>query len=478
MAKLTPNKPRHPASQQTSALHTFDSFEAGDRFLCPHSGKPARWIFSHFWLIFLIVILLVVGVTAANVLQAEKIDHVFTRLRLELSYPFFSQYTRCFVFKENGSRYIYVFRTADVPNCAEALRSSQPIGKGGWFSEKESLATNLLMNTLIDALPFLLSVFITILLFHRFTHKVPATLSALARAGRLLSPDGSGREAGQASTHSRNRFSIRPRHWSSFAGDLESAVRSPIGTLLFLFFLILGACLAGAFAVRLEAFAAGDFWQGAYYVVVLGFVTVSLAYVAGYGLWVLFVAAAFIRNLTPAFRLDIQPEHSDNCGGLKRLGDLCFDMALMIVAPAIVIGAFVLLGVFDASIPEFKTFVILALAMAIGIAALVFFWPLFDIHRDMLHAKDAFQDEAVSRIAPVKARLRDLIGSGKVDDEETQRLEKQLEKLNLLYPADMKYPTWPFTTGTLLVFYTGQILPVVTVVTGLVEFAGLFSPSK
>ncbi len=230
------------------------------------------------------------------------------------------------------------------------------------------------------------------------------------------------------------------------------------------------------FARNTGTFQPKDFWDGLNGFLLYGIVPCFLAYIAGFGIWMLFVIASYFRWLTPIFELDIQPEHGDQCGGLKRVGDLCFKIATVIVPPTTVYGLYVLLGHVKAELSVWSLVVVIALATALIVSALSFFRPLFNVHRSMINARERFFNEAISNIAPVKARLRELVAAGRLDENETKKLKEQLEELGQLYPSDLKHPTWPFTTTTILAFYTSQVVPIVTVIVGIIEFVRLLAP--
>jgi ABC-type multidrug transport system fused ATPase/permease subunit len=218
------------------------------------------------------------------------------------------------------------------------------------------------------------------------------------------------------------------------------------------------------------------FWTALFALILYGVAPGFLAYIAGYGIWALKVIARYIQWLTPVFELDIQPEHGDRCGGLKGLGDLCFEIAAMIVVPTSVFGLYVLLGHVEPTLSVWSLVVVIALVTALIVAALSFFRPLLGIHRSMVEARERLLDEAISSITPVKARLRELVASGRFEEQETHELRKQLEVLRQLYPADLRHPTWPFTMGIILAFYASQTVPVVSLIVGIIELARLFRP--
>ncbi len=68
-------------------------------------------------------------------------------------------------------------------------------------------------------------------------------------------------------------------------------------------------------------------------------------YFCGLALWALWITNHAIRQLTPRFRLRIQPIHSDKAGGLRQLGDLSGSVGLIIVVVCIPVAVFGIRGV-------------------------------------------------------------------------------------------------------------------------------------
>ncbi len=58
------------------------------------------------------------------------------------------------------------------------------------------------------------------------------------------------------------------------------------------------------------------------------------SYIGMLWLWALVVTTRTIMDLTPQFQINVQPLHSDRAGGLKKLGDLCSYVGLMITVTA------------------------------------------------------------------------------------------------------------------------------------------------
>jgi hypothetical protein len=58
-------------------------------------------------------------------------------------------------------------------------------------------------------------------------------------------------------------------------------------------------------------------------------------FVGGLGLRVVVITARTINDLTPHFQINVLPLHSDKAGGLKKIGDLCSQVGLLVLVIAI-----------------------------------------------------------------------------------------------------------------------------------------------
>jgi len=144
-------------------------------------------------------------------------------------------------------------------------------------------------------------------------------------------------------------------------------------------------------------------------------------------------------------------------------------MAVLCILPAVVFGFWGMVGILQEVVPALVTGMYIASIVMSVSSFLVFFLPLWRIHNVMVREKASLQDEAVSKIAPIEANLRDLVVQGVLASNEAQTLDSQLSKLRELYPKGVKYPTWPFDTNILLKLFTPQIVPVITMMVGLAD---------
>jgi hypothetical protein len=118
--------------------------------------------------------------------------------------------------------------------------------------------------------------------------------------------------------------------------------------------------------------------------------------------------------------------------------------------------------------------VLVGLSVLLVLAPLAFFGPLWRVHMEMAMAKARYQDEAVTNIAPLEQRLRELIVQGRLDEDDTQKLDRELTQLRGLYPATGSYPTWPFSTAQLLTFLSSQLVAILAIMSSLLDFGDSF----
>jgi hypothetical protein len=499
----------------------FTRFGAENYALVPHTNRQAQWLFRHIWLIPFLLLILEIAIVLLAIFTAEEVKMVFALYRLPQPVGELCDGRREYRYEQEERQWVGMSLRCRIPvkNVDEgidkaistfpaewsvAISRPQLFEEGmeeggtdsfvvveGFSTKKEWMAYLLGYLTVAYIIPIGLSLTIAGFLAVKLQKTVPKSLYELVKAGRLK-PAGSrqrlqletgldvtapeqGEHSESDSSSLKQCFRIRPRSWQTYVDDFEQALNSPWRYVHFGFWLIVGYSLAYVIGRQGAAFTSGVLWSYLYLGVILVIGPALLVYIAAFGVWFLIIVATYIRWLTPAFELDIQPGHGDGCGGLKRLGGICFAMATATIPPAIGVGFWWFSGVLrDVTISSGITITaVIASAALLVVATFAFFLPLWHIHKEMSRDKARLQDEAVSRIAPVERRLRDLVGQGKLEDAETRQLEIRLEKLHQLYPSDLKYPTWPFNSGILLAFWTSQIVPIITIIAGVFEFTDL-----
>jgi hypothetical protein len=396
----------------------------------------------------------------------------------------------------------YLWAVPLVPLCISiasallALNLPHKIIRIGDFVRTSTWAVdNLVRSTAVVILPVLGILVIEALMIKRFAKTAPKLFLSLAKAGRLRPPPNSpspGDHASPAADSPKkevedklwDRFKdslyIKPGNWQTYVEDFQRALHSPWRHILSAVFIIIAylfAITAGIqgdsyllFTGGIEGGTVQEMAPFLIWAVVLIIISPPfLGIFIANGVWILIVVGVYIQWLPQVFALDIQPRHGDMCGGLKRVGSLCLQMAVIVTLPATIFGFWVLAPVLNQLIPVITDIMYFAIGLMVVIGCFDFFLPMWRIHREMVSAKVRFQDEAIFRIAPIETRFRELSAQGKWDDEETKEIENRFFKLEQLYPTHLKFPTWPFDTNIMLKFLTPQVVPLITLVVGFRE---------
>ncbi len=189
--------------------------------LNPHNNKLARWFFKHSSRLFLLLITSILFVSAVIVLQAEDLGNVIKLLEMELTYPIrFHKW--CYERNSDGNRKYYIFpETDDYCTDLVDLRADQsnsfplsdPTYVSDWFSDKEVNALFVALDLVYYALPVLMSLFISMLLFHNLNRDVPVSLLALANSGRLKPGVRFAQGAGKAVQAPEHSASVASKRW-------------------------------------------------------------------------------------------------------------------------------------------------------------------------------------------------------------------------------------------------------------------------
>ena len=196
---------------------------------------------------------------------------------------------------------------------------------------------------------------------------------------------------------------------------------------------------------------------------------VLLAFFIGLLVWRFGVVMFFINKLSREFKLRILPKHPDRSGGLRPLGDLCFNSALVILVPAITLSIWVVVG--SQPLPGFEVYALWSgifrkwlIVLSIA-SAFLFIQPLYGIHRQMEKQKQEIQhemDEVSRQIGTILLKLRtqaETFGS----EERIQQLA-QLEFLRKVYEENSQVPTWPFDLNIVLRLAAVEAIPVMSFV--------------
>jgi len=212
--------------------------------------------------------------------------------------------------------------------------------------------------------------------------------------------------------------------------------------------------------------------------------------------WSMLVTARFIRRLPMGLNLEVIPSHPDQCGGLKSIGDICIQLALIAVIASLVLAYWGSIGralrtagvlpnlsdevetVAEKFLPEtlsrFRELIdptrepqpitrafanIGTIAGIIG-GGWLFLYPLLGIHQRMRDKKAEFMQELAEAAAEFDMELEQSIHAR--DEEQIREAHEKLETLQNTHSLLKKYPVWPVSKGVFVEkFVTPQFLTVI-----------------
>jgi hypothetical protein len=162
--------------------------------------------------------------------------------------------------------------------------------------------------------------------------------------------------------------------------------------------------------------------------------------------WTAYVSGWYVRSLVRAFDFRIQPFHSDKCGGLKQLGNFCFNLASpLLFGSGVCIGS---IGLSLINRPESEptfwavnigtSLLFLLVYFAPGIV-LAFMFPVWEIHTKMVSEGETDEDSYVGHIEELREEIQTLLATNKI--KEAQGVQ---EKKALVEALHAPYPEWPF----------------------------------
>lgn len=194
-----------------------------------------------------------------------------------------------------------------------------------------------------------------------------------------------------------------------------------------------------------------------------------LGFVVGVLAWRVGVIAYFIGMLGKKFPLKIQVNHHDQAGGLKPLGDLAFNIALILLFPAIFLAIWGFITTFFKD-PSLEIYVTLwgglfrQLLVLLGILSIfTFIQPVYKIHLRMEEYAQKIRAELDSLSLKIEALSHEL--RSEADEISPQQGEEKLRAIEFMkkvYDENSQVPTWPFNWKTIFRFISAQAIPVLS----------------
>lgn len=317
-------------------------------------------------------------------------------------------------------------------------------------------------------LPILFVLILESFLIADLSNSASQMFVALEAAGRL-----------QANSHfvyrKRRFFSLlNPVSAGKFSANLVAALQSPwrfSGMLLFVIIVLYFLITYHQVNFLVTLFATKYWPLSLYNLIELTIMPLVIAYWAGLSLWFFTVLSSFVASMTPIFKLNIEPLHPDQTGGMKRLGGLSLNMALMTILPSLAISVWHLSGLFDdVNWRAFREIEFIAISLMLLVSMMAFFWPIWDTHREMVRIGDNYHDATIKKINSLQTEILNALNDPGADQSTlVETLEKKIESIKKIRIFDQKFPVWPFDTSILLKFTVPQVLPVLTLLAGLGE---------
>jgi len=195
---------------------------------------------------------------------------------------------------------------------------------------------------------------------------------------------------------------------------------------------------------------------------------------------VLIVNAWLIQRILESKELQIEPLHSDGCGGLGALSKYSLKTAYLVATFGVILGLveyrLIIHGVSDE-----LWFIHLSIPVYIILSLTAFFVPLLTAHSKMLSARNTLLDDISKQF---QKDFNNLIQS--TAETDTDLLSKRIEKvkqLNEIYERSKIFPIWPIDIQSLrrytLSLTAPLIPPVIALSQKLVELwiknSGIFS---
>ena len=191
--------------------------------------------------------------------------------------------------------------------------------------------------------------------------------------------------------------------------------------------------------------------------------------VAGLLAWRVGVVAHFIGLIGDRFKLNIQPGHSDRCGGFGPVGNLGFNLAAIILIPSIFLAVWGFITTFFKD-PALQIYVALWgglfrqwLVLLACLSLFIFFQPLYKIHLAMEKNAQAIRSE-LDNLSREIERLSYALRSQAValSPEQGEEKLKSIEFMKKVYAENNQIPTWPFDWKTILGFSGAQVVPLLS----------------
>ncbi len=320
------------------------------------------------------------------------------------------------------------------------------IGDGNTSWTKEALT----LWPMLIATAAMLLIFWT---YYRWRSQIPAFFSWIYGGQRIASPEGD----------------LRPKY-EQYLQEYQDRLNSIKGPLLMvvlaLAFVVIFSWITGIpqkiIAEWNEGNDSGIFRAIRFFIIWFYGFTIW-AILCGLAAWPVYVTGRQLAALSDRFDVVVQPTHPDQCGGLKSLGDFCFDMTLPVVIGGLILAVF---GfghsyLLEAGIIVYETIIPVANAalflVIVPLTGITFFVPVFGLHEKMVQMKKVFEDRYAGQATVLEEQIK-----ANLDEPErlanARKAAEELEVLRVLMPNDFSYPEWPFDRSMPVKLFASPVL--------------------
>jgi hypothetical protein len=194
-----------------------------------------------------------------------------------------------------------------------------------------------------------------------------------------------------------------------------------------------------------------------------------LGFVVGLLVWRVCVIANFIGKIGDRFELKVQPNHPDQCGGFKPIGDLAFTIAGLILIPSIYLAVWGFITTFFKD-PSYQIYITLwgglfrQLLVLLGVLSLfAFIQPLYKIHMRM----DANARKVQGELDDLSRKIEDLSFELRsqafaLTPQQGEEKLRTIEFMKKVYEENSFVPTWPFNWKTIIRYASAQAVPLLS----------------
>jgi hypothetical protein len=267
---------------------------------------------------------------------------------------------------------------------------------------------------------FIVGIYLVIWTFNIWREQVPHTLRNIFENDRIYAPT------------TDDRDSLYLNFLKQYRGALSNPIRYLLSAFLMIVVVIHFVYEFGVVS-RLGPYEI--------YLLTIALLEFGFMYCLGIIFWSLYISGQHFREMSRKFEFRIEPVHPDHCGGLNRLGKLCFDSGYpVIIGSAFYIGW--MIAAIHFALTDVATIVIIlsiVLLLALPVVFFASFRPLWSIHTKMFREREIDEQRYTASIMPLIEKITVLLNANQLEEAKTVN-----EKKELIEALFIPYPIWPF----------------------------------